>query len=112
MHRAPGTRDRSSFFFSERSRFLCVPTRIVRTERVGAMPTIANTQAAYTPEWRRPIAGCFRATADRAVQFCVRHRIHADTVSYLSIAAAAAAGLCFWRAADSPWLLLLAPVFC
>jgi phosphatidylglycerophosphate synthase len=76
------------------------------------MSTIVNTQVGYTPEWRRPIAGCFRATARRAVQFCVGHRIHADTVSYLSIVASAAAGLCFWRAADSPWLLLVAPLFC
>ena len=70
------------------------------------------TQAGYTPEWRRPIAGCFRATAHRTVRFCVGHRIHADTVSYLSIVASATAGLCFWRAADSPWLLLAAPIFC
>jgi phosphatidylglycerophosphate synthase len=76
------------------------------------MSTIANTQPGYTPEWRRPIAGCFRATAHRAVRFCVGHRVHADTVSYLSIGASAAAGLCFWRAADAPWLLWVAPLFC
>ena len=66
----------------------------------------------YTPAWRRPIAGGFRVTAHAAVRFCVVHRIHADTVSYSSIVASAAAAVCFWRAADSPWLLLVAPVFC
>jgi phosphatidylglycerophosphate synthase len=76
------------------------------------MSLVARTQAGYTPEWRRPIAGCFRATARRAVRFCVVHRIHADTISYLSIAASAGAGVCFWRAADSPWLLFVAPFFC
>jgi phosphatidylglycerophosphate synthase len=46
------------------------------------------------------------------VRFAVAHRIHADTISYLSIAASAAAGVCFWRAADAPWLLLAAPLLC
>jgi phosphatidylglycerophosphate synthase len=68
--------------------------------------------AGYTPAWRRPIADGFRLTAHRAVRFCVLHRIHADTISYSSIVASAAAALCFWRAADSPWLLVVAPVFC
>ena len=76
------------------------------------MSTIAHRRAVYTPEWRRPIAACFRATARRAVGFCVSRRIHADTISYSSIVASAAAGVCFWRAADSPWLLFVAPVFC
>lgn len=66
----------------------------------------------YAPAWRRPIAGCFRATANMAVRFCVAHRIHADTISYSSIVASAAAAVCFWRAVDSPWLLVVAPVFC
>src|SRR4029450_10978847 len=60
----------------------------------------------------RPIARGFRMTAHMAVRFCVNHGIHADTVSYSSILASAAAALRFWRAADSPWLLLVAPVFC
>jgi phosphatidylglycerophosphate synthase len=68
--------------------------------------------AGYTPAWRRPIAGGFRGTAHPAVRFCVRRGIHADAISSSSIVAAAAAGLCFWRAADSPWLLVVAPVFC
>lgn len=76
------------------------------------MSSIAQTQAGYTPEWRRPIAAVFRATARRAVRFCVDHGIHADTISYSSIAASAIAGVCFWRAADSPWLLVVAPLFC
>ncbi len=67
---------------------------------------------AYQPTSRRPIADAFRATAGSAVRFCVLHRIHADVVSYISIAAAAAAALCFWRSAPHPWLLLLAPAFC
>ena len=76
------------------------------------MPSVASVPAGYTPAWRRPIAGCFRATARSAVRFCVRRGIHADTISYSSIAASAAAGVCFWRAADSPWLLIAAPLFC
>jgi phosphatidylglycerophosphate synthase len=46
------------------------------------------------------------------VRFCVVHHIHADTISYSSIVASAAAAVCFWRAADSPWLLVAAPLFC
>ena len=76
------------------------------------MSSIAHTHDGYTPEWRRPIAACFRATARYAVRFCVAHRIDADTISYLSIVASAAAGVCFWRAADSPWLLVVGPLFC
>jgi phosphatidylglycerophosphate synthase len=66
----------------------------------------------YAPAWRRPIAGEFRTTAHAAVRFCVARRIHADTISYSSIVASMVAGLCFWRAADSPWLLVAAPLFC
>ena len=76
------------------------------------MASISTTRTGYLPEWRRPIAGCFRATAVRAVQFAVAHRIHADAISYLSVVASLAAGVCFWRAAHSPWLLLIAPTFC
>jgi phosphatidylglycerophosphate synthase len=71
-----------------------------------------RSMTGYSPAWRRPIARGFRMTAHTAVRFCVNHGIHADTVSYSSILASAAAALCFWRAADSPWLLLVAPVFC
>jgi len=76
------------------------------------MASIAQMRDGYTPDWRRPIAGRFRVTARRAVGFCVARRIHADTISYSSIAASAAAAVCFWRAADSPWLLAVAPLFC
>lgn len=76
------------------------------------MASIMTMRAGYMPEWRRPIAGCFRATARRAVRVCVVHRIHADTISYLSMVASAAAAACFWRAAESHWLLVLAPLFC
>ena len=76
------------------------------------MASITTTRVGYIPEWRRPIAGCFRATARRAVRVCVVHGVHADTISYLSIVASAAAALCFWRAAESHWLLVLAPLFC
>lgn len=76
------------------------------------MASIMTMRAGYIPEWRRPIAGCFRATARRAVRVCVVHRIHADTISYLSMVASAAAAACFWRAAESHWLLVIAPLFC
>lgn len=67
---------------------------------------------AYQPEYRRPIAGVFRRTADGAVRLCVRLGIHPDTVSYSSIAAAAAAALCFWQSARWPALLIPAAGFC
>jgi phosphatidylglycerophosphate synthase len=76
------------------------------------MSSLARIEAGYTPAWRRPIAGGFRATARIAVRFCVRHGIRADTISYSSMVASAAAGVCFWRAAESPWLLIAAPLFC
>jgi len=44
-----------------------------------------------------------------AVRFCVRRRIHPDTISYLSIAASALAALCLVRSGDSVWLLAAAP---
>jgi phosphatidylglycerophosphate synthase len=76
------------------------------------MTSIAGTGEGYTPQWRRPIAALFRATAHRAVRFCVDRHIHADTISYSSIVASGIAAVCFWRAADSPWLLIIAPLFC
>lgn len=42
----------------------------------------------------------------------MRLGVHPDVISYCSIIAAAAAGLCFWRAGRFPWLLLLGPAFC
>jgi len=66
----------------------------------------------YAPTSRRPIAAGFRRTAEAATQFCVHHVIHPDAISYLSIVAAFAAGICFWRAGEVRWLLIIAPLFC
>src|SRR4051812_50160425 len=65
----------------------------------------------YQPAWRRPIARVFRRTAHAAVRWCVRLGIHPNLVSYASIAASAAAGLCFWQAGAVPALLLTAGAF-
>src|SRR5436853_3090090 len=66
----------------------------------------------YQPTWRRPIASTFRRTADVAVQWSVRLRIHPNLISYSSIVASAAAGVCFWQAAAVPALLIVAVGFC
>ena len=66
----------------------------------------------YEPTSRRPIAAIFRRTAEAATQFCVRHGIHPDAVSYLSILAAIIAAICFWKSGDSRWLLIVAPLLC
>jgi phosphatidylglycerophosphate synthase len=66
----------------------------------------------YAPTSRRPIAGIFRRTADAATRFCVRHGIHPDAISYLSILAAIAAALCFWKSGQIRRLLIVAPLFC
>ncbi len=66
----------------------------------------------YQPEWRRPIAGLFRRTADRAADLCVRSGVHPNMVSYASIVASAAAGVSFWRAGAMPALLIPAVGFC
>jgi phosphatidylglycerophosphate synthase len=71
-----------------------------------------QTQAAYQPTSRRPIADTFRRTAHGAVSLCIRANIHPDVVSYCSIVAAAGAAVCFWQAGGHPWLLLLAPGLC
>ncbi|MCX7424777.1 MAG: CDP-alcohol phosphatidyltransferase family protein [Planctomycetia bacterium] len=68
--------------------------------------------ADYQPTSRRPIADVFRRTADGAVRWCVRRGIHPDLVSYGSMVAAAAAGLCFWQAGQLPVLLIPAALFC
>ena len=54
----------------------------------------------------------FRLTAHGATRLCVRLGIHPDVISYFSMVAAAAAGVCFWRAGEHPWLLILGPAFC
>src|SRR5260370_3939081 len=61
---------------------------------------------------RRPIATAFRWTAEGATQFCVRWGIHPDAISYASILAAAVAAVCFWKSGQTPWLLIVAPLFC
>jgi phosphatidylglycerophosphate synthase len=66
----------------------------------------------YQPTSRRPIADTFRATAHASVRCCVRWNIHPDTISYSSIVASALAALCFWKAANWPWLLIVAPGLC
>jgi phosphatidylglycerophosphate synthase len=68
--------------------------------------------SSYQPTWRRPIAQMFRRTADVPVRWCVRLGISANLISYLSIAASAGAGLCFWQARSAPVLLLPAVGFC
>jgi len=68
--------------------------------------------ADYQPTSRRPIATAFRKTADTATRFCVRNGIHPDAISYLSILAATAAAICFWKSGESRGLLLIAPLFC
>jgi phosphatidylglycerophosphate synthase len=66
----------------------------------------------YEPTSRRPIADTFRRTAHGAVQFCVRRGIHPDAVSYASIVASLAAGICFWQSGNVPALLIPAVFFC
>ncbi|MDB5301900.1 MAG: hypothetical protein JWO87_3563, partial [Phycisphaerales bacterium] len=83
---------------------LCTSLRILCPLPAHLMP--------YHPTSRRPIAGLFRRTADGAVRICVRAGIHADAISYLSIVAAAGAGVCFWKSGAHPVLLLVAPLLC
>lgn len=66
----------------------------------------------YEPDSRRPIADVLRKTAHRSVGLCVRWNIHPDAISYASVVAAAAAGVCFWQAGAAPWLLIPAAGFC
>ena len=64
------------------------------------------------PTSRRPIAQIFRRTGDGATNLCVRLGIPPDAISYLSILAALAAALCFWKSGRNLWLLIIAPLFC
>src|SRR5213594_4763048 len=66
----------------------------------------------YQPTSRRPIAQMFRRTGDGTTNLCVRLGIPPDAISYLSILAAVAAALCFWKSGKSAWLLIIAPMFC
>jgi phosphatidylglycerophosphate synthase len=60
----------------------------------------------------RPIAQMFRRTGKAATNLSVRLGIHPDAISYLSILAALAAALCFWKSGRNAWLLIIAPLFC
>jgi phosphatidylglycerophosphate synthase len=66
----------------------------------------------YQPTSRRPIADLFRRFARGPTHWCVNHNVHPDQISYLSMVAAGAAALCFWRSGKYPWLLLIGPAFC
>jgi phosphatidylglycerophosphate synthase len=66
----------------------------------------------YQPTSHRPIAEIFRRTGDGATNLCVRLGIPPDAISYLSILAALAAALCFWKSGRNAWLLIIAPLFC
>ncbi|HEY2930378.1 MAG TPA: CDP-alcohol phosphatidyltransferase family protein [Acidobacteriota bacterium] len=66
----------------------------------------------YRPRSRRPISDLVRRTARGAVRFCVAVGIHPDLISYTSILAASAAGVCFWQSQAMPSLLIAAVVFC
>src|SRR5258708_31906914 len=65
----------------------------------------------YQSTSRRPIAAVFRQTGDAATRFCVRHGIHPDAISYLSIVAALIAAICFWKSGERRWLLIIPPLF-
>ena len=66
----------------------------------------------YQPTSHRPIAQMFRRTGKGATNLCVRLGIPPDAISYLSIMAALAAALCFWKSGRNAWLLVIAPLFC
>jgi phosphatidylglycerophosphate synthase len=66
----------------------------------------------YQPTSHRPIAQVFRRTGNGATNLCVRLGIPPDAISYLSILAALAAALCFWKSGRNTWLLIIAPLFC
>ena len=68
--------------------------------------------AEYQPTSHRPIAQIFRRTGDGATNLCVRLGISPDAISSLSIVAALAAALCFWKSGRNTWLLIIAPLFC
>ena len=68
--------------------------------------------APYEPTARRPIASTFRRTARAAVDLCVRHHVHPDTISYASLAASVLAAACLLFAGRYRWLLILGPLLC
>jgi phosphatidylglycerophosphate synthase len=66
----------------------------------------------YEPTSRRPIANVFRVTAHGVTRLCVRFHVSPDTISYLSVLAAALAAICLWKSGEKAVLLLIAPLFC
>lgn len=66
----------------------------------------------YEPTSRRPIADIFRRTAQTATRLCIRFQVGPDTISYLSVLAAALAAFFFWRSGSKAIFLLFAPGFC
>src|SRR6266513_63520 len=66
----------------------------------------------YQPTSQRPIAQIFRRTGKGAANLCARLGIPPVAISYLSIVAALAAALCFWKSGKNAWLLIIAPLFC
>ncbi len=82
------------------------------TEIGRSLSHTVTSMTTYQPAWRRPIARTFRLTASTPVHWCVRLGVSANAVSYASVAAAAAAGVCFWLAGDAPALLIPAVAFC
>jgi phosphatidylglycerophosphate synthase len=77
-----------------------------------ALATNEKPTMGYQPAWRRPIASIFRRTAGLSVQGCVRLGVHPNWISYSSVIASIAAGLCFYRAGATPALLIAAVAFC
>lgn len=88
-----------------------VLARLMPTANLGRIRR-SMPQPDYVPTSRRPIADVFRLTAHGAVRACLALGVSADAVSYASMVAATAAAVCFWKAADLPWLLILGPAFC
>ena len=68
--------------------------------------------SSYKVTDRRPIADGFRRLARIPVRWCVRLRIHANTVSYASVVASTLAALCFMVSQNHPATLFAAIGFC
>jgi alpha-beta hydrolase superfamily lysophospholipase/phosphatidylglycerophosphate synthase/SAM-dependent methyltransferase len=83
----------------------------VTTTLTAADSPASPAATGYQPSARRPIAGAFRRTARGAVSFCVRHGVHPDVISYLSVVASAIGAACLLLSQRHPWLLMVAPAF-
>jgi len=67
----------------------------------------------YQPASRRNERGAvFGAPQTERCGFASSGGVHPDVISYSSMLAAAAAGVCFWLSGRWPWLLVVAPLFC